>query len=159
MHVSVLVMVFDSEIFQRVSSPLSERKFPVVWNRPAWWDFFLSNSLQIWVQCWPFKRIWVWTQQNRKVGNLGLREKPGKIQGHISCDFPVVWMMHSNIYTEIYKTWDGHMAIVLYGGGRKWPGNLCFQPCPFPVLSVSSLLKTDHTGEIEAIQCFPPLLS
>ena len=29
--------------------------------------------------------------------------------------------------------------------------SVCFQPCPFPVLSVSSLLKTDHNGEIEAI--------
>ena len=28
--------------------------------------------------------------------------------------------------------------------------SVCFQPCPFPVLSVSSLLKTDHIGEIKA---------
>ena len=72
------------------------------WNRPVWSDFFLI--LCIYEYSVDHSRGFEFGPSRTERSGIQDLEKPGKIRGHICCDFPVVWMMHSNIYTEIFKT-------------------------------------------------------
>ena len=148
-----IMLLFDPKVFQMVRLPGPERKFPTDKGRLVCLDF--SHSFWTWVRCWPLKVLWSWTQQYWKVQNPGLRGYPEKTEDTHGYWFPgCMDDMHCSIYTAIYKTWDGHVLLFFKEERENGQKTVCFHPWSFSILFVSSLPKTDQTGEMEAILCY-----